>query len=366
MLGSPHIAEGICGRFRADPIDHFQHAKICVLTDKPGRVFLETDQKARAFGNLWVPNEAIIFKDVCGKLEGESIVQASIQGASNLWYIEEPPLSPTSLPAVSPNPGNPSPTMTTSPTNSTVNGPFQDWKEPIRRGLISLDTDIRIRAVPPSNSSPYPSAPPFPIPIPCTSSSSSDAGLLSRMESTAHQAHISAWPIVASQQQLAPRLPARMRDRSYPTAQSVLLCQQPTASPMTHRATPVPTPSIALMPYGASTSREFQEGVLTKEEKMSMSETTNMGGPISCPSITVTPPSGVTNPHRLHTRGGEARSYRNPLNQTDSHSPDRKGATRPAPSLDAKSTSSQPRDAKLFQSPVWQFWFQKCKQTYKT
>ena len=58
----PTSRKAYVGEFRADPIDHFQHAKICVLTDKPGRVFLETDQKARAFGNFWVPNQAIIFK----------------------------------------------------------------------------------------------------------------------------------------------------------------------------------------------------------------------------------------------------------------------------------------------------------------
>lgn len=281
-----------------------------------------------------------------------------------MWYIEEPPLSPTSLPAVSPNPGDPSPTMTTSPTNSTVNGPFQDWKEPIRRGLISPDSDILIRAVPPSYSSPSPPAPPFPIPTPCTGSSSSDGCSLSRIQFTAHPAHISARPVVASQRQPAPRLLRRMRDPSYPAAQSVLPCQQPTASPMTDKATPVPIPSIAPMPHGASPNREIQEGVLTKEEKMS--EMTNMDGPISRPTSTVTPPSGVTSPHRLQTRGGEAKSYRNPPNQNDSYSPDRKGATRLAPSLDAKSTPSQLRDAKSFHSSVWQFWFQKCQQTFKT
>jgi hypothetical protein len=50
------------GEFRTDPIENFQHAKICVLTDKPGRVFLGGEKNTRAFGNIWVPNEAIIFK----------------------------------------------------------------------------------------------------------------------------------------------------------------------------------------------------------------------------------------------------------------------------------------------------------------
>ena len=50
------------GDFKTDPIDSFQDAKICVLTDQPGRIFLETDQNSRAFGNVWVPNDAMIFK----------------------------------------------------------------------------------------------------------------------------------------------------------------------------------------------------------------------------------------------------------------------------------------------------------------
>lgn len=43
-------------------------AKINVLTDKlglTGRVFLETAKKTRAFGNVWVPKKAIIFKGAC-------------------------------------------------------------------------------------------------------------------------------------------------------------------------------------------------------------------------------------------------------------------------------------------------------------
>ena len=69
----PSTAERYNGRFTVDPIAEdkdfqvqFQHAKICVITDsdKPGRIFLETPQHRRAFGNVWhVPdNNAIIFK----------------------------------------------------------------------------------------------------------------------------------------------------------------------------------------------------------------------------------------------------------------------------------------------------------------
>jgi len=58
----PTLREAYVGDFQTQPTDTFQDAKICVLTDSPGRVFLETDQKSRAFGNVWAPNSAMIFK----------------------------------------------------------------------------------------------------------------------------------------------------------------------------------------------------------------------------------------------------------------------------------------------------------------
>ena len=61
----PTSAEKYEGRFRTDPTETFHHDKISVLTDDPrlaGRVFLETAKEKRAFGNVWVPKEAIIFK----------------------------------------------------------------------------------------------------------------------------------------------------------------------------------------------------------------------------------------------------------------------------------------------------------------
>ena len=61
----PTSAEKYEGQFRTDPIETFYHAKISVLTDNPlqtGRVFLETDKRKWAFGNVWVPKDAIIFK----------------------------------------------------------------------------------------------------------------------------------------------------------------------------------------------------------------------------------------------------------------------------------------------------------------
>jgi hypothetical protein len=61
----PTSAEKYEGRFRTDPVETFQQEKISVLTDNlglTGRLFLETAKEKRAFGNVWVPKEAIIFK----------------------------------------------------------------------------------------------------------------------------------------------------------------------------------------------------------------------------------------------------------------------------------------------------------------
>jgi hypothetical protein len=61
----PTSAEKYDGQFRADPIQTFHHDKISVLIDNPGltgRVILETAKNTWFFGNVWVPNEAIIFK----------------------------------------------------------------------------------------------------------------------------------------------------------------------------------------------------------------------------------------------------------------------------------------------------------------
>ncbi|KAH9995269.1 hypothetical protein BJV77DRAFT_1066358 [Russula vinacea] len=144
----PTLAEQYEGKFRRDPVETFDHEKINVLTDNlgpMGRVFIETAKESRAFGNVWAPRKAIIFKDVGGKLEGESIVGEAIQDIPNLWWFEEPPLSPTSR---SPDRSSPSSSTTTTPTTPTLlKG---DWREPIRRMLLSQDVNIRISAKPPT------------------------------------------------------------------------------------------------------------------------------------------------------------------------------------------------------------------------
>jgi hypothetical protein len=66
--------------FQSDPIEQFLDAlgdskgdsldrdtprpkpKIFVLTDRQGRIYLKSGQRSRAFGNVWCPQNAIIFK----------------------------------------------------------------------------------------------------------------------------------------------------------------------------------------------------------------------------------------------------------------------------------------------------------------
>jgi hypothetical protein len=81
---NPHFYKDLPGKygddFQSDPIEQFldalgdskvdsQHRdrprlkpKITVLTDRQGRIYLESGQSSRAFGNVWCPQKAIIFK----------------------------------------------------------------------------------------------------------------------------------------------------------------------------------------------------------------------------------------------------------------------------------------------------------------
>ena len=171
--GLPALPEAYGGEFRMYPIMSFRHERVSVLTDTPdyaGRVFLETAGEFRAYGNVWVPNDALIFKgsslfiilcvvfsssdtllDVFGNLVGESIVGATIQGVPNLWCFEEPPPSLASRPAISHNRNSP-PNMTAKQITSAVGVVMHDWREPIRRMLRSRDVNIRITDKPPSYS----------------------------------------------------------------------------------------------------------------------------------------------------------------------------------------------------------------------
>ncbi|KAH9998960.1 hypothetical protein BJV77DRAFT_1064461 [Russula vinacea] len=91
----PTRPEKYRGNFRMNPIKIVRDQKtISVLTDNPdhaGQVFVDIARRnlKRAFGNVYVLNDTIIFKDVRGRLEGEDILGAAIHCIPNLWCFEE-------------------------------------------------------------------------------------------------------------------------------------------------------------------------------------------------------------------------------------------------------------------------------------
>ena len=125
--------------FSTEPMDYYQDVDdIYVLTNKPGRVFLECGENSRAFDNVWRTNGIFIFKgrrlpfprslspvdilsDVRGKLDGERIVGALIQGKPCKWCRIE-----------------------SLPSQSEVWVHVQDWRDAILRVLNSQDIKIRI------------------------------------------------------------------------------------------------------------------------------------------------------------------------------------------------------------------------------
>ena len=248
----PEIAEIYEGQFRVEPIETFQQEKISVLTDNPGltgRVYLETTEKKRAFGNVWVPKKAIIFKgmyhsgipflvlpsdtllDVDGKLEGESIVGEAIQKTHNLWCFEEPPLSNASCSSLS-NQSTPSPTMSASPTVSPTGSLIYGLREPILRMLRSQDVNIRIRISdePPANASfrYSPLSSPMPSPVP----NSSHDSLLSPKVSQV-QRHVN--PITHLGSRGLPDALAPL-----PSASPSMFPSQPMTAPLQNITSPVP------------------------------------------------------------------------------------------------------------------------------
>ncbi|KAI9435926.1 hypothetical protein H4582DRAFT_2161393 [Lactarius indigo] len=119
--------------FNFSPIKDFgkqwpQLRTIYVLVDRPGHVFLQTKQINRSFGNIWLINDFLIFKDHRGSLEGEQLLRLSAL-PGNLWYREQRIEFPDSeVPARSdhcsmrPITTIPFSTQATAPVR-----PFEDW-----------------------------------------------------------------------------------------------------------------------------------------------------------------------------------------------------------------------------------------------
>ncbi|KAI9439129.1 hypothetical protein H4582DRAFT_118549 [Lactarius indigo] len=143
--GLPDLAPAYSHDFTTDPLDNFRgETEIWVLTDKQSRVFLEAGEKKRVFGNFWVPHEAIIFKDICGRLEGERIVAEDIQGTPNLWHRVDSigiPSSHVRIPTTGPVNPTVLPPIITNPVGGRT---FEDWKELVRDTLSSPNISICI------------------------------------------------------------------------------------------------------------------------------------------------------------------------------------------------------------------------------
>ncbi|KAF8268652.1 hypothetical protein EI94DRAFT_1700067 [Lactarius quietus] len=73
-----------------DPSGSLEHNDtVYVLFDRPCRVFVDTEHESRIFGNIWLLNGSLVFRDNSGVLEGERLVRStSIRG--KLWYCEQP------------------------------------------------------------------------------------------------------------------------------------------------------------------------------------------------------------------------------------------------------------------------------------
>ncbi|KAH9054692.1 hypothetical protein EDB87DRAFT_1688992 [Lactarius vividus] len=102
------------------------HDTIYVLIDRPGRVFLETEGGIRRFGNVWMLNGALIFKDSSGVLEGEELVRGTII-RGNWQRYEEPMVFPKCecRPRLTPN--RLRPIMTTPSADPASGAAFDDW-----------------------------------------------------------------------------------------------------------------------------------------------------------------------------------------------------------------------------------------------
>ncbi|KAI9456029.1 hypothetical protein BJY52DRAFT_1384085 [Lactarius psammicola] len=102
------------------------HDTVYVLVDRPGRVFLETKREKRSFGNVWMLNGTLIFKDSSGILEGEQFVRnTSIKG--NWRRYEEPVVFHNCKCRARLNHRRLRPIITTPLVNPASEMPFDDW-----------------------------------------------------------------------------------------------------------------------------------------------------------------------------------------------------------------------------------------------
>ncbi|KAH9054860.1 hypothetical protein EDB87DRAFT_1412376 [Lactarius vividus] len=125
-----------------DPRGALEHNDtVYVLFDRPSRVFLDTEHKPRIFGNVWLLNGSLIFRDDSGVLEGEQLIRSSsIRG--KLWYCEQPVVSHDSEFRSRLNHRCLRPIVTTPFGDSLTGGTFEDWKVLSRPASHSINIHI--------------------------------------------------------------------------------------------------------------------------------------------------------------------------------------------------------------------------------
>jgi len=96
LAQNPHFYTGL-------PMSHNQYGvrfqgqktqmyrgKIYVITNNSRRLFLNFSRNPRAFDTVLDTNNTLIFRDIVGALEGEAIVEESIQESPPFLYHTEP------------------------------------------------------------------------------------------------------------------------------------------------------------------------------------------------------------------------------------------------------------------------------------
>ncbi|KAI9457241.1 hypothetical protein BJY52DRAFT_515138 [Lactarius psammicola] len=124
-----------------DPSGALEHNDtVYVLFDRPGRVFFDTGHKPRIFGNVWLLNGCLVFRDSSGVLEGERLVNSSsIRG--KLYYREQPVVyhDPDSCSRLNHRCLR---SIITTPANPSLGGTFEDWTVLSRPAPHSINIHI--------------------------------------------------------------------------------------------------------------------------------------------------------------------------------------------------------------------------------
>lgn len=258
---------------------------------------------------------------------------------------------------VSPSRNTPPPTTTASATNSTAGGPFQDWREPIRQGLISPHTNIRIRALSPKDSSS--GSPASPSAISSGGSNGCDDRSLSNLripaQSSVHDTHRSARHTVTSQR--SPLSKGSPRRTAPPSQTTHVPSQQPPIASLLPKGQATPTPVLA-----NSITPTPRDHALTGEvflQKPDVRRSIHL-------TVTVTSPPGETSPHILHIGDGGAKGCRNNPGQADIRGSEQKGAPRSVPHPDSTpALVTQGLVGRVQKTAAWQFWSQICNQAFQ-